>query len=226
MPIFKLKTTGDDISNAELMEASKTNLDLEKRLECWLEQNPWAIAQEPLLLIGSKSNLSFEGHRILPYLLGIDKDGNLVVVEVIKGKTPLETVAKLLEYAAWADQLSNDSILEFASNYFSTNTELQSKGFDEIFCETFEAEELPPLKKRLRLFIAAEEISPPVSRVCRYLRTSHGIDVNCVEFTVYQTESGEILFSSEVVVGHGVVTDSKKKTTQRWSGDKRVRQVV
>ena len=55
MPIFKLKTTGDDISNAELIEASKTNLDLEEHLELWLERSPWAIAKEPLLLIGRQS---------------------------------------------------------------------------------------------------------------------------------------------------------------------------
>ena len=226
MPIFKLKMTGDDISDAELIEASKTNLDLEKHLECWLERSPWAIAQEPLLLIGRQSSASFEGDRLLPDLLGIDKDGNLVVAELKKGRTPRETVAQLLEYAAWADELSNNSILELVSDYFSTNTELQSKEFDEIFCETFEAEELPPLGERLRLFIAAEEISPTVSRVCRYLRTTHGIDVNCVEFCVYQTESGEILVSSQVIVGQEEVTDSKKRVTQRWSGDKPVKQVV
>ena len=84
MPIFKLKMTGDDISDAELIEASKTNLDLEKHLECWLERSPWAIAQEPLLLIGRQSIASFEGDRLLPDLLGIDKDGNLVVAELKK----------------------------------------------------------------------------------------------------------------------------------------------
>jgi hypothetical protein len=38
--IFKLQTDGDDISNAELIEASKTNIDLELHLENWLEKSP------------------------------------------------------------------------------------------------------------------------------------------------------------------------------------------
>jgi hypothetical protein len=49
MALFKLVPKGDDIDNAELVEATKTSLDLERHLESWLEQSPWAIAQEPLL---------------------------------------------------------------------------------------------------------------------------------------------------------------------------------
>ncbi len=32
-------------------------------------------------------------------LLGLDKDGNIVIVELKRGKTPREVVAQLLEYA-------------------------------------------------------------------------------------------------------------------------------
>ena len=56
MAIFKLKTTGGDIAKAELVEASKTSLDLEAHLESWLEHSPWAIAQEALLVIGRQTS--------------------------------------------------------------------------------------------------------------------------------------------------------------------------
>jgi hypothetical protein len=226
MPIFKLKRKGNDISDAELVEASKTDLDLEKYLESWLEQSPWALAQEPILLIGRQATASLEDTTVFPDLLGIDKDGNIVIVELKKGKTPREVLAQLLEYAAWASELSDESIKELASDYFSTHTDLKDKQFTEAFFETFEAEEVPPLNQRIRLFIAAEEISPAISRVCRFLRMSHGVDVNCIEFSIYQTESGEILVSSQAIVGREEVTPPKKAMTQRWSGEKPVKQIV
>jgi hypothetical protein len=34
------QTHGDDISNAELVETSKTYIDLELHLESWLEKSP------------------------------------------------------------------------------------------------------------------------------------------------------------------------------------------
>jgi hypothetical protein len=65
MAIFKLQTNGDDISNAELIEASKTNIDLELYLESWLEKSPWAIAQEPLIWIGRQtSTISWYENKI------------------------------------------------------------------------------------------------------------------------------------------------------------------
>lgn len=226
MPIFKLKVKGHDLSDAELIEFSKTDIELENHLEAWLERSPWAIAQEPLMVIGRQSSASIEGSTLLPDLLGLDKDGNLVVIELKKGRTPREVVAQLLEYAAWASELSDNEVQELASLYLAKHQQLDDKQFNEAFCEVFEVDELPVFNQTVRLFIAAEDISPTVSRVCRFLRTSHGVDINCVKFSIYKTESGEILISSETVVGQEEVVAPKKQPSQRWSGDKPVRQVV
>lgn len=199
MPIFKLKKNNDSIENAVLVPASKTNLELEKHLEGWLENSPWAIAQEPLLIIGRQTTaMTDEYGAIFPDLLGIDKDGNLVIIELKKGRTPREVIAQLLEYAAWANDLSDEKIHEIATSYsMSINIE---KDVEELFLETFEIDEIPSLNQRLRLFVAAEEITPSVSKVCRFLRQVHGVDVNCIQFNIFQTESGEILVNSESFV--------------------------
>lgn len=226
MAIFKLKQSGKNISDAELVEASKTNLDLESHLEGWLARSPWAIAQEPVLVIGRQANARNKDTTIFPDLLGLDKEGNIVIVELKKGKTPREVVAQLLEYAAWANELSDEAIHDIAAQYFSRLQDLSDKTLTEAFCETFETDELPSLNQRLRLFIAAELISPSISRVCRFLRMTHGVDVNCVEFSIYQTESGEILINSQSIVGQEEVIQPKKTIGQRWSGEKPVKLIV
>jgi len=226
MPIFKLKQTGRQISQAELVEASKVKLDLEAHLESWLAQSPWAIAQEPILVIGRQPTASNEDATIFPDLLGLDKEGNLVIVELKKGKTPREVVAQLLEYASWANDLSDDTILNIASHYFEISTNLSGKTLADVFCETFETDELPALNQRLRLFIAAEQITPSIARTCRFLRMSHGVDVNCIEFCVYQTEAGETLLSSQTIVGQEEAIRPRKTINQRWSGEKPVKQIV
>jgi len=226
MPIFKLKKKNNDIENGVLIPAEKTSIELERHLESWLENSPWAIAQEPLLIIGRQTSVSQDEYgTIFPDLLGIDKDGNLAIIELKKGKTPREVVAQLLEYAAWANDLSEDKLRDIASNYF-VKIGIE-KDIETQFLETFEAEEFPPLNRMLRLFIAAEEIAPSVAKVCRFLRQVYGVDVNCIKFTIYQTESGEILVNSEAYVGlEDIVSPKKAVATQRWSGDKPVKQVV
>jgi hypothetical protein len=223
MALFKLKATEGDISQAELVEASHTSLNLEQHLECWLEKSPWAIAEEPLLVIGRQPSAAVESGTIFPDLLAIDKDGRVVVVELKKGKALRDVVAQLLEYAAWASELTQQSIEDLAAPYLGQHG---VPSLDEAFCKTFEADDLPVLNQGQRLFIAAEEISPAVARVCRFLRTSHGVDVNCVEFSVFQTEAGEILVTSDWIVGREEIGPTKSPTRHQWSGEKPVKQVV
>ncbi len=225
MPIFKLKQENNSIENAVLVPAAKTPLELEKHLEGWLENSPWAIAQEPLLIIGRQTTAVDEYGTIFPDLLGIDKDGNLVIIELKKGRTPREVIAQLLEYAAWANDLSDEKIHDIATHYIKSSC--SEKDIETLFLETFEMDEVPALNQRLRLFVAAEEISASVAKVCRFLRQVHGVDVNCIQFNIFQTESGEVLVSSESFVGlEDVVAPKKTVTSERWTGEKPVKQVV
>jgi hypothetical protein len=226
MALFKLKATNDDFADAELIPASKRPLNLEEHLENLLERSPWAIADEPLVVIGRQTSAAVENSTIFPDLLAIDKDGNLVIVELKKGRAPREVTAQVLEYAAWANDLSEDDIVEIATSYLALDTRNPKETLAQVFLETFDAEEFPPLKRCLRLFVAAEEIPPAVSRVCRFLRISHGIDISCMEYSVFQTESGETLVSSHRAVGEENAATPRSMSDERWVEDVPVREVV
>ena len=232
MPIFRLE--GDDLSKAALIIAQETNLELEEHLENWLENSPRALAQEDFLWIGRQTSAADEDGTIFPDLLGIDSEGNLVIVELKRDQAPREVVAQLLEYAAWADGLSESQIRKTAEDYFANREGCQEKTFDDTFTEIFdmpETHEIPPLNQKLRLFIVAEEIPTRVAHVCRFLRTSHGMDINCIDVSTFQTEAGERLVSMETKVGDENAVASKIQSqsnsqTPRGTGDKSVKQVV
>ena len=119
MPIYKLeKLDGDDMSKAKLIIAEEKNLELEKHLENWLENSPWVLIQNSILWIGRQTSATDEDGTIYSDLLGIDSDGNLVIAELKKGRTPRDIIAQLLDYAAWADGLSESQIREIAKAYF------------------------------------------------------------------------------------------------------------
>ena len=199
MAIFRLKVEDDNLRNAELVIAKETDIELESHLESWLENSPWALVQEePILWIGRQTSANVEESTIFPDLLGVDSEGNLVIVELKRSKAPREVVAQLLEYATWAKELSDEQIQRIAEAYFQTvkkETTLQG-----AFSEMFE-DEIPALNRKLRLFVVAEEIPRAVLRVCRFLRTSHGMDINCLAVSTFQTESGEWLVNTEAKVG-------------------------
>ena len=226
MPLFRLeKSEGDDMSKGKLVIAPKTKLELEKHLENWLENSPeQTLAQEDFLWIGRQTSAKDEDGTIYSDLLGVDSGGNLVVAELKKGRTPRDIVAQLLDYAAWADGLSELQIREIAEAYFETRDELQEKSFDDAFKNMFdmlETDEIPPLNRALRLFIVAEEIPERVARVCRFLRTSHGINISCVDVSIFQTESGEVVVSTETIVGDEDFAAPKTQQQERPSSPPR-----
>ncbi len=232
MPIFRLE--GDEISNAKLVIAQETDLKLESHLEDWLENSPPALAQEPILWIGRQTSASIEESTIFPDLLGLDAEGNLIIVELKRDEAPREVVAQLLEYAAWANELSEQQIQEIAEDYFETRDEFKETHFHDAFRDVFDipdTDEVPPLNRNLRLYIVAGSIPAGVARVCRFLRTPQGMDINCIDVSTFETEAGERLVSMEAKVGDEDVVASKTQKqhapqASRWSGDKPVNQVV
>ena len=208
MPIFILKCD-------ELIIAQETNIELESHLEDWLENSPRALTQEPLLWIGKQASATVEERTIYPDLLGIDSDGNLIILELKRDRTPRDVVAQLLEYTAWANELTDSRIHDIAETYFETRNEFRGMTFSDAFRQVFDmsaTDELPTLNQVLRLFIAAGEIPPPITSVCRFLRTSHGMDIICIEVSVFQIESNEErLVSMEVKVGHEDIGYSKTR---------------
>lgn len=228
MPIFRLE--GD-----ELIIAQKTNVELEQHLEIWLENSPrQTLAREDFLWIGRQTSASDADGTIFPDLLGVDSKGNLVIVELKRDQAPRDVIAQLLEYAAWAYELSDAQIYEIAEAYFEDRKGFQGRIFDDVFKEIFdipETDEIPPLNQKLRLFVVAKEVPTRVARVCRFLRVSQGMDIICIDVSTFQTESGEKLVSMETKVGDEDVITSKAQRqsnsqTSRWSGDKPVNQVV
>ena len=110
MPLFRLeKSEGDDMSKGKLVIAPKTKLELEKHLENWLENSPeQTLTQEDFLWIGRQTSATDEDGTIFSDLFGVDSEGNLVIAELKKGRTPRDIIAQILDYAAWADDLSPD----------------------------------------------------------------------------------------------------------------------
>ena len=88
-----------------------TSLDSEKRLEDTLAEDISILSPE-LMLIGRQVSTSY-GKYI--DLLAINEEGDLVVIELKRNKTPREVVAQLIDYASWVQGLSYDEIAAILS---------------------------------------------------------------------------------------------------------------
>ena len=236
MGLYTLKFTGEDLSTGILEKAKTDSIDFEKDLENWLENSPNVLLDEDegsVIWIGRQVSATVGESGFYPDLIGIDAAGDLVMVELKKGKTPREVVAQILEYAVWGSSLDNDDLNKIALNYYRKNDCEFNKSIFELYKEAFfpDAEEEPEVEfnRNQKLFVVAEEISPVIQEVALYLRDKHTVDISCLEYEVLKSKQGEFFISTEKIVGFtevGKKHKTSKTSITRWNAPVKVKDVI
>ena len=162
----------------ELREVQRANLDLENRLQEWLVQDIGMI-DPGLLVIGREVPTDFGGFIDI---LCIDAAGDLVVVELKRGKTPREITAQSIEYAAWVVDLSNDRVAQIADEYLGA--------FEQTFRSRFQLDLPEMLNGDHRILIVGSEIDASSERIIEYLSSRQGVNINAATFQYFRNSDG------------------------------------
>lgn len=168
----------------------------ESVLEGWLESNPDGFLEDGrLLIVGRQIRTDLGG---FVDLLGIDRDGSVVVAELKRDRTPRDVVAQALEYAAFAARLDVDELEGILRMYRHD----ESLSLAEHHREYFGIDQTVAVafNKDQRIVIIGQRVTPEIRQTASFLG-SKGIRVTCVEFTFFQAVQGGRLLSQEIVVG-------------------------
>lgn len=185
-----------------LREIRRSRLDLEARIEAWLERDI-SVLDPGLLVIGRQVETDFGGFIDL---LCLDGNGDIVVVELKRAKTPREITAQVLDYGSWVKDLSNDAITEIADQHLGQGE------LENAFRNRFGAELPDTLNEKHRLVIVASEIDASSERIIKYLSDTYGVNVNAATFQYFTDEDGsEILARVFVLEPAQVELSSRKK---------------
>ena len=172
------------VEKDRLKEIFRTKLDLEERLENWLEKSISMISSD-LLVIGRQIQTDFGG---VIDILCLDSNGDIVIIELKRDKTPREITAQILDYASWAKDLSHERISEIAQEYLGNEGSL-----DKAFKERF-GEELPEIiNENHKMLVVASEVDSSSERIIEYLSDSYGVAINAITFQYFQENDKEFL---------------------------------
>ena len=191
---MKVFSVGPDGGFTEYDRVPFENDHAESILEDWLESNPDGILEDgPLMIIGRQVPTDL-GKSI--DLLGVDREGNVVVIELKRGRTPRDVVAQALEYAAFAEGLGVDALESIIGDYRPD----EPLGLAEHHRDYFGQSEAVAFNKDQRIVIIGQQVTPEIRHTALFLG-SKGIQVTCVEFSFFQAADGGRLLSQEIVVG-------------------------
>lgn len=235
MGLFRLNYSKKDLSDGFLEKANKGPIDYEKDFENWLENSPHVLFEDDsstIMWIGRQVSTTTYETTKFPDMLGIDSNGDVVVVELKKGRTPRDVVAQILEYAAWASKLTYEDLNVLAMKYYDVDTVYHGMELKQIHQLVFypddEVIRSTNFNENLRLYIIAEEITKTVRDVVRYLNNSVNIDISCIKYEVFKAGNGEFYISTEIDESNTVTSKmTNVRTNSRgWNGDTPVKQIV
>jgi len=192
-------------------------MEVEKRLEDIIAEDPLILGPD-VLVIGRQVPTAY-GTFI--DLLAINREGNLIVIELKKDKTPREVVAQVLDYGSWVSQLEEADIADIFENYrHSLNSETSAPSLDAAFCERFNVSSMPEaLNESHELLIVATRLDDSTERIIGYL-TDYGLAINAAFFRVFKDGEHEYLSRAWLIAPEAAeakITEKREKLP--WNGE-------
>lgn len=163
--------------------------DSERLLEDTLVNSP-DMMDEGLRLIGRQ--VSTESGPL--DLLGVDANGQLVVFELKRGRLQRDSVAQIIDYASYLDNLGDGELLDLLTR---SSKSLGIESFGDWYAKEFESKDLSSLRP-VQITLVGLGVDPTTDRMVRYLANG-GMSISLLTFRGYH-HNGQTLLARQVQV--------------------------
>jgi len=203
------------IVNGKLTAVSSSLVDNGRKerddLEQWIKSNPEILGNDIAIIgeqVQTKSGpLDF---------LGIDRFGNLVIVELKRDKLPREVLAQAIDYASDISLYEPDYLNEICLAFTK-----QTLGdyLAEKFPET-NFEEVA-VNQAQRLLLVGFAIEEPLHRMIEWLSEKYSVAINAIVLHYVKSKNGDELLSRTVIIPEDVEREkvNKKKFVIEMSNE-------
>ena len=183
------------IADDTLKPIDSSSLDLESRLEKWLRKDV-GLVNDDLLVIGQQVLTAHTGSIDL---LAMDADGNLVILELKRDKTPRDVVAQTLDYASWVKTLTHEDVDRIAAKFLGGDDALE-----QAFMKKFGTDLPEVVNEKHRMYIVASALDPSTERILEYLSATYGVDINFASFNYFKADDGVEIVGRSMLIDEEV----------------------
>ncbi len=170
-------------------------------LERWIKSNPEILGEDIAVFgeqIQTKSGpLDF---------LGIDNNGNLVIVELKRDHLPREVLAQAIDYASDVSTWEIDKLGEICQAFTGQNLE-------DFFAQKFPDTSIEELviNQAQRLLLVGFSIEESLNRMIEWLSSKYSIGINAIILKYVKTSNGDELLSRTVIIPEEVEREKTNK---------------
>ena len=194
------------IVNGKLLQIKSSMTDEKRKekedLEQWIKTNPEIIGKD-IAIIGEQV-YSKSGPMDF---LGIDNNGNTVVVELKRDKLPRECLSQAIDYASDVSSWDIETIREICQQYTEQSLEV-------YFSENFEDKEFDEMaiNQSVRILLVGFSMEEPLTRMIEWLSNTYNISINAIILNYTKTNNGDEILSRTVIIPEEI---NKEKANKR-----------
>ncbi len=128
-------------------------------------------------------------------LLGIDRSGNTVIIELKRSELPREVLAQAIDYASCVAEWTVERLSEVCSGYTKkTLQEAFNHAFPDVDLENLN------LNSSQRTVLVGFSIEASLERMIEWLSDTYGVNVNAVVLSYLKTKGGEELLTKTSII--------------------------
>ena len=201
---------GTEIKTWQIIDGKLTSFDTDLKkggrtepydLEPWLASNPEIIGTD-IMIIG-RQVITKSGPIDL---LGIDKSGNTVIIEIKRSELPRESLAQAIDYASNVAEWTVEKLSEIYSSY-------TSKAFGDAFNEAFPDVDLDNvnLNSTQRIVLVGFSIEASLERMIEWLSDTYDVNVNAIVLSYAKTKGGDELLMKTSIISEEMEQERTRK---------------
>ena len=222
IPILKLEgitmgitTKVWNLNGTKTSELKDFGFELESHLEDIICHNI-KLVSEDWLLIGRQ----VQTDSGFLDLLAIDRNGDLIVLELKKDRTSRDVIAQALDYGSWVRHLESEDIVEifkkFQSKYHSNSDE---RIFDNYFKDSFGVELPESLNSSHSLVVVAASMDDSNERIVNYLEEYYEVNINFILLRTFQDGERKYITKTWYHEPSSRVEKMGTKKSSSWNGE-------
>lgn len=174
------------------------NLLERQDLEKWIEICPEILGEELLILTTEYDRFDKTSERL--DLLALDKEGNLVIVELKRDDSGKSVDLQAIKYAAYCSTLRLQDVVDLFHKHESQKENIVSKDdAQKKVLDFIENEEFEEINEKPRIILLSREFRPEVTACVLWLR-KFGINISCVKLSPYELADGNIALDSSILI--------------------------
>lgn len=188
------------------LAAIETGLRAEARTEPY-DLEPW-IASNPSII---SSDLVILGRQVMTRsgpidLLGIDRSGNVVIIELKRDELPRECLAQAIDYASDVASWTVEKLGEVCAQRWH-------KSFEDVFSESFPDVDLDSVNvnSSQRIVLVGFAIESSLERMIEWLSESYAVNVNAVILSYIKTRGGDELLTRTSIISEETEQERSRK---------------